>query len=307
MPAFHVEKSIEINVTPDVVYAFLSDFNNWRVWSPWLILEPESKVTVAPEGKQYSWDGKRTGSGEMKITKETPAKRLDTQVTFLKPWKSTSSAWFELKPTANGTHLTWGMDSSLPFFLFFMKKMMTAYIGMDYNRGLNMLKDYLETGAVPSKLTFKGIADFAGCSYIGFKTACAMDSIDEKMKADFGKLFSWNKANPGLLNGIPFSIYHKWDIVKNAVVYTAAFPVKSIPANLPAGAITGTIPATKVNSITHTGNYKHLGNAWSAQYNMQQAKVFKWKKGIDPFETYNTMPGSVAENEQVTEVHFPVA
>lgn len=307
MPAFHVEKSIEIKVAPDVVYAFLSDFNNWRVWSPWLILEPESKVTVAPGGKHYAWDGKRTGSGEMKIEKENPPQRLDTTVTFLKPWKSTSSAWFELKAIASGTHLTWYMDSSLPFFLFFMKKMMTAYIGMDYTRGINMLKDYLETGAVPSQLTFKNVTDYAGCTYVGFRTTCTMDTIGEKMKADFGKLFAFTKDKPDLLSGTPFSIYHKWDIVKNKVEYTAAFPVKTVPTILPAGAVTGSIPAVKVNTIAHTGNYKHLGNAWSAQYSMQQAKVFKWKKGIDPFETYLTMPGAVPENDQVTEVHFPVA
>src|SRR5688572_14360484 len=172
MPAFHVEKSIEINVSPDTVYLSISDFANWRHWSPWLILEPESKVEVKSGGKEYSWEGKRTGSGEMKVLKENPPMRMDMVITFLKPWKSTSSVWFELKPAGRGTHLTWCMDGSLPFFLFFMKKIMTAYIGMDFSRGLGMLKDYLETGNVPSKLTFKGITPYAGCTYVGIRTSC---------------------------------------------------------------------------------------------------------------------------------------
>jgi DNA gyrase inhibitor GyrI len=187
-----------------------------------------------------------------------------------------------------------------------MKKIMTAYIGMDFSRGLGMLKDYLETGNVPSKLTFKGITPYAGCTYVGIRTSCTMETVGASMKSDFDTLIAWASKHKDLVNGIPFSIYHKWDIVNGKVVYTSAVPVKQIPTDLPPGSITGNIPAVLVNTITHTGTYKHLGNAWSAQYNMQQAKVFKWKKGVDPFETYVSMPGTVDENELVTEIHFPV-
>lgn len=307
MPAFHVEKSVEINASPDTVYKFISDFTNWHLWSPWLILEPEAKVDVKPGGKEYSWEGKRTGSGEMKILKEAPPQRLDMVVTFLKPWKSTSKVWLEVKPQGSGTLLTWYMDSSLPFFLFFLKKVMTAYIGMDYTRGLAMLKDYLETGSVPSKLTFKGTTSFPGCTYVGMRTSCTLETVGPKMKTDFDKLTDWVKSHTDTVDGIPFSIYHTWDMVKNKIVYTAAIPVKAIPGNLPADAITGKIPAVQVNTIMHTGLYKHLGNAWAAQYSMQQAKEFKWKKGVDPFETYVSMPGAVPDNELTTLVHFPVS
>lgn len=305
MPAFHVEKSMEINVPPDTVYQFIRDFGNWRIWSPWLILEPEAKVEVKPGGKEYSWEGKRTGSGSMKILRETP-QRMDMTVTFLKPWKSTSSVWFDIKPKGSGTELVWCMDSSLPFFLFFMKKMMTAYIGMDYTRGLTMLKDYLETGSVPSRLTFKGITTYPGCEYVGIRTSCTLETVGPSMKADFDTLGIWMKSHNSLVSGIPFSIYHTWDMVKNKIVYTSAIPVKEIPKDLPAGAITGSLPAMKLNTVSHTGSYKHLGNAWSAQYNMHQAKVFKPKKGVDPFETYVSMPGTVPDNDLVTEIHFPV-
>jgi uncharacterized protein YndB with AHSA1/START domain/DNA gyrase inhibitor GyrI len=307
MPAFHVEKSMEINASPDTVYKFISDFSNWRAWSPWLILEPEAKVNVKSGGKEYSWEGKRTGSGEMKVLNEKPPQRLDMVVTFLKPWKSTSSVWFDVKPSGSGTLVTWSMDGSLPFFLFFMKKMMTAYIGMDYTRGLMMLKDCLETGSVPSILAFKGITNFPGCTYVGMRTSCTLETVGPMMKADFDKLNDWVKAHSDKVSGVPLSIYHRWDLVKNKIEYTSAIPVKEIPATLPAGAITGNIPAVRVNTIAHTGPYKHLGNAWSAQYNMQQAKLFKWKKGVDPFETYVSMPGAVPDNDLITEIHFPVA
>lgn len=264
-------------------------------------------MEVKTGGKEYNWNGKRTGSGEMKVLKENGPHRLDMVVHFLKPWKSTSPVWFELKQQGQATEVTWSMTGSLPFFMFFMTKMMTAYIGSDYDRGLRMLKDYVETGAVPSKLDFKGIHQYTGNKYIGIKTTCTMDTLNTKMADDFGKLSTWAAKNANQMAGSGFSIYHVWDVVENKVVYTSAFPVKEIPNPLPEGFISGTIPAIKVNTISHTGPYKHLGNAWTTQYMMQRGKEFKHRKGIDPFEVYMNMPGQVSDEQLVTEIHFPVA
>ena len=189
MPAIHVAKSIVIQATPEKIFNILSDFHHWPAWSPWLVMEPDASVQVKPDGKFYSWEGKRTGSGEMKVVSERSPHRLDLLVTFLKPWKSSSPVCFELRAQGDDTEVTWHMDSKLPFFMFWMKKMMTAYIGMDYTRGLMMLKEYVEGGKVSSSLSFKGTSLFAGCTYVGIKTSCAMETVNTKMEEDFTKLF----------------------------------------------------------------------------------------------------------------------
>jgi effector-binding domain-containing protein/uncharacterized protein YndB with AHSA1/START domain len=307
MPTFQIAKSITIQASPEKVYSIISDYHHWPVWSPWLITEPGVKIEVKPDGKEYNWQGKRTGSGEMKVLTENGPHRLDMVVHFLKPWKSTSPVWFELKKQGEATEITWGMKGSLPFFMFFLTKVMTAYIGMDYKRGLNMLKDYAETGTVPSKLDFKGVNQYPGNKYIGIKTTCTIETLDTKMGEDFGKLSAWAAQHVNQIAGPGFSIYHAWDVVKDKVVYTAAFPVKEIPSPLPEGFISGSIPAVNVNTIAHIGPYKHLGNAWTTQYMMQRGKEFKHRKGVDPFEVYLNMPGQVPAEQLVTEIHFPVA
>ena len=307
MAKFHVSKSVSISATPERVFTAINDYHQWPAWSPWLILEKGVTINVKENGKEFSWVGNRTGSGEMKVLSENAHQRVDMQLTFLKPWKSTSKVWFELKPEGNQTTLTWGMEGSLPFFLFWMKAMMSAYIGMDYERGLTMLKDYVETGEVPSKLAFDGITDFAGCNYVGVRAACDMDALQTQMSTDFKRLESWGNDYKELIIAPPFSIYHKWDMVKRKVEYTSACPVSEVPASTPSGFISGMIPATKVNTITHTGAYRHLGNAWSAQYNMHRAKEFKVNKKVHPFEIYLTMPGTVPEKELVTVINFPTS
>ena len=126
MPKMHIEKSISIDAPVDKVFKVLNDYNTWSTWSPWLIMEPDAEVKVEEGGKAYSWNGKLVGSGEMKMTAEDVNKSLHMDLTFLTPWKSQAKVWFEFESDGDKTKVTWFMDSSLPFFLFWMKKMMTA-------------------------------------------------------------------------------------------------------------------------------------------------------------------------------------
>lgn len=307
MPKMHIKKAIEISASPEKVFETIGNYNTWKSWSPWLILEPEASVNVADDGKSYSWEGKKVGSGEMKITGEEPGKKLDMDLTFLKPWKSKAKVWFELEETkdASTTNLSWFMESSMPFFMFWMVKSMSAYIGMDYERGLNMLKDYIETGSVPTKLSLEGIKNYPGCKYVGIRKSCPIDQVSNEMSKDFEKLTKWIHENTENIADVPFSIYHKWDLVKGQVDYTSGIPVKEIPSNISGGFISGQIPGTKVYSISHSGPYKHLGNAWSAGYNLIQNKEFKSNKKIPPFEMYPKDPSTTAENDLITIIHFP--
>ena len=306
MPNIHVSKSILIKAPAEQIYRKLNDFSHWTAWSPWLIQEPEAKVDVSVGGKSYAWEGKRIGSGNMAVTAETRNQSIDYDLTFLKPWKSTAKVRFELEPKGESTEVTWFMDSSLPFFLFWMKKSMTAFIESDYQRGLALLKDYAEDGEAHSRLDFKGASTFPGCSYLGIRTNCSMDAVGKQMQDDFTRIWTFIGAHQGLVAGEAFSIYHKWDMVNGRVAYTSGVPVKKIPEDLPEGMLSGKIPQSEVYTVRHTGPYLHLGNAWSALFTMQRTKAFKANKQMDPFETYVNLPGEVPENELITEIHFPI-
>jgi len=276
MPKIRIKRSINIEAPVDNIYKVISDFNDWRPWSPWLLMEPEAKVTVAADAKSYEWEGHRVGSGNMKILEEKENRYIHYDLNFLKPWKSHANTNFTLSQEGNGTKVTWKMDSNLPFFLFFMKKMMEAYVGADYERGLNMLKAYVESGEVPSKLDFTGNKSFGGTRFIGIKTACSIDAVGEKMESDFGKVREY-AVEKNISMKKMMSIYHKWDIPKNKVVYTAALGLEGVPDDLPAEFISGTIPGTVCYVLKHTGQYQHLGNAWSTLYTMMRNKEIKHK------------------------------
>lgn len=249
MPKVNVTRSIHVDVPKEKVKEVLTDFKQWTQWSPWLITEPEAQVTYAEDGNQYAWDGKRIGAGEMRKGNMTND-HLSFDLTFLKPWKSTSITSFDLKETAKGTEVKWNMDSSLPFFMFWMKKLMEGWIGMDYERGLRMLKEKLETGTIQSKLEFQGETDYPGCTFVGIKRTVPMDQIDIAMEKDFSELITAT-AKADNIAGDMFSQYHKWQIVKRSVTYTAGVAVKEIPADLPDHWMVGNLPAGKLHVVRH--------------------------------------------------------
>ena len=304
MTKMYIDKSILIHKKVNEVYNILSDFNHWTVWSPWIITDPEAKVTVAEDAKSYKWSGPITGDGSMTITSEKENENIKIDLLFFKPWKSEAKVWFNLKDEVESTRVSWGMNSNLPFFLFWMKKMMTKMIGMDYMRGLMMLKEYCEEGKVHSALDIKGKGSFDACDYVALKTKTTIDGLGNAMAKDYTKLMEHvMEKHSDKIAGNPFSIYHKWDFVNDGVEYSACIPVNDEIQMLP-GMIKGFYPSTKVYTIHHKGAMHHMGNAWSAQYGRKQAKKISVNKKIDPIEEYLNSPKDTAPNDLEAYVHF---
>lgn len=305
MPKINVSKSIVINTPKEKIKTFLSDFHNWKNWSPWLICEPEVNINYENDGKYYKWEGNRVGVGEMKVIEERESE-IDYDLTFLKPWKSKAKVYFKFTELNEGTKVDWLMESSLPFFMFWMKKAMETYIGMDYGRGLKMLKEELEEGKVKSELEFVGKSNFEGFNYIGVRTNATFSEIDKAMEKDFTNLQGYIADNNIEPIGVPFSEYQKFNIVKDKVVYVAGFPVKEKPENLPNNFFYGSLPRTNMYTVRHKGKYDHLGNAWSTIMMMERNKEFKKNKKANPIEIYLNDPLNNPSEELMVDISMPI-
>ena len=192
--------------------------SNWQKWSPWVIAEPNVKIKLTYDGYYYEWEGDIIGAENLKIFDREVNKSVQMHLSFLKPWKSKATTTFHLKPTPKGTTLTWSMKSKLPFFMIWMKRQMEDFIGMDYDRGLNMLKDLIETGNTNSSLKFKGQKKLYPLQYVGLKRTCPINEIGQNMEQDFTYLLDFLGENySDQLKGKLMSIYHQWKINKNRV------------------------------------------------------------------------------------------
>ena len=175
---FSLGRSKKIDVPIQDVFKMVGDFSSWRTWSPWLCQEPECPVQISgnplEKGHKQEWNGKRIGSGEMILDELKADQLLRYELIFTKPWKSKSEVSFEFVAEGGSTILTWKMKGSVPILLFFLRKMMATFVGADYERGLSMLKELLETGKVLSEVKFRGLASQDGFYYYGIRRSCEL-------------------------------------------------------------------------------------------------------------------------------------
>ena len=308
MPGYNIRRSVLINAPADKVFEAVADFSNWTTWSPWLIAEPDAKVEISENpsavGGKYSWDGELVGSGEVEHKLLDRNSLVQDEIRFRKPFKSVADVGFELNRTGKGTRLTWYMDGYLPWFLFWMKPSIMTFVSMDYDRGLRMLKDWLESGTIHSKIDIRGVETVKPMRVLGVRRQCAIDEVGEAMSQAFNdarEMCARNKLNA---EGTMVSVYHKLDMKKQQFDFTSGFIVESDSLE-PAGMHSWRLPACQAFRVDHQGHYEHLGNGWSVANQHCRYKKLKQSK-VGAFEVYRSTPDNADANDCVTEIYLPL-
>lgn len=346
MNQVRVQKSILIGERAGKVFDFVRDFGNWHKWSPWLIADPDCKVSC--EKSVFKWESEIIGTGSMEVISEEKPHSIKYRLCFLKPWKSEAEVNFIFEKVESDdskdsnedhdsenendesefddsefdddhddhndlsddskkfeTKIIWAMNTSLPFFLFWMKKMITALTGMDYERGLRMLKPVIEKGHHPSRLEFVGETHQPSCEYVGMLQEGKFDEIG-KISECFKKLMEWLSEKEIMPMGSPFSIDHRSDLAGGMFRISACIPIESVPEDLPESFSKGIRPEMRTYAIRHIGPYDFLGNAWAAGMFRSRAKVFSQNKNAECFEVYENDPSKTDAEKLITIVHFPL-
>jgi hypothetical protein len=146
---YSIKRETVINAPDSVVYNNIADFNNFLKWNPWYKAEPSAKIaisgTAGEPGHKYTWDGKKTGQGEMVVKKAEPYKLVEDDLRFIKPFDGSADTQFTLENVPEGTKVVWSMTgqnkSSLDKWMGLMMNMM---MGKDFESGLKDLKDLSE-------------------------------------------------------------------------------------------------------------------------------------------------------------------
>ena len=146
-------REIIINQPKTVVFNYLLLLRNQDNFSVWSRKDPEMIKgllgTDGTVGAVSTWESKMkdVGKGEQEIIKILDGVRIDFELRFLKPFPSTSFAWFETEKISNTrTKVTWGFSGKMnyPMNLMLLTMDMEKMIGKDFEDGLNKLKEILE-------------------------------------------------------------------------------------------------------------------------------------------------------------------
>jgi hypothetical protein len=307
--SLNLSEHIEITSTKDKITSLISNIECWKKWSPWLYLDPKANVVITGEAKipghAQTWSGDLIGSGKMTLT-ALDNHHIYFDLEFYKPFKSKARVVFKIEGGDKGCVVTWSMTSGLPFFLFFLKKQMSAYIKQDFGRGLKMLRDLAQKGEILSRSEYVPVKECAGFFMVGIKFSCSITAMPQEMGKQFGYLQKC--MSEGLLDK-PLgylSLVEKFDPANDVCTIAAAAYYEKRPSKTE-GFYIREVGSHKAVGMHHFGSYEHLGNSWAKLSCLIRHKKMKLKKKFPMYEIYRSMPGEVEEAMVHTEILAPIA
>jgi hypothetical protein len=151
---YSVGKDVIVNKPKAIVFEYLKFLKNQNKFSVWGSVDPNMKTvftgTDGTVGFVSAWESdsnKNVGKGEQEILKIVDGERIDYEIRFLKPFKSTSWAYItSIAINDNQTKVHWGFAGKMkyPTNLTMLFMHMEKMVGGDLEKGLQNLKAILE-------------------------------------------------------------------------------------------------------------------------------------------------------------------
>lgn len=149
---FRVERSLTIAAPSDELFSEINDLRKAHTWSPWIELDRNAKIAFAGPavgvGASSTWSGNnRLGEGRQTIVESRPNELVRIKLDFKRPFESTATAEFALKPQGDQTLVSWALLGRHNLFF----KTMCLFLnhdkmcGVHFERGLANLKSLAES------------------------------------------------------------------------------------------------------------------------------------------------------------------
>ena len=307
-----VEVSIEIDAHPATIFALVNDFHRFTLWSPWVETDPNARFlhSGANRGENaiLTWDGSIIGSGSQMITESRP---FDYVGIVMNPGETgEAKSWFALTPGVGTTMVTWGFEADYGMNILgrYFASMLGGVVASDYKDGLAALKDLAESlpSADFSDIEIEHIVvEASDIAYLPATSRPEPAAISEAMGAAYFQILNFIDQHDLSEAGAPLSITR--DFSGAELSFDAAIPIRGLNDATPrntVGVRIGQTYAGPVIRVRHMGSYRQLS------VTHRKISAYLAALGIErngpAWESYVSDPGSVAENELMTYVYYPI-
>jgi hypothetical protein len=297
-PNYDVNREIEIEASPELVWSNIDDLTQWEMWSPWGLADTTMVITygaiTSGLGASYSWVGEEAGTGEMTISVAEPYTYQEVELVFTAPFETQSIGYFRLEPTETGTRLIWGNKGSFPFGMRFMVSSMDEWMGPDFEKGLNNLKELTEKQAAEAgptvDVTEAEIVDMPAIDYYyTYSENVPWTEIGAQMEEGFGALMAAAGPEAGNMTMAPFAIYTMWDEATQTCSFRNCVSLSS---------------EIQTSELVMKGNYpggRAVHMAIEAFLEENELLTFS-----EAWEIYENDPMEVAPEDIITRIAYPL-
>jgi effector-binding domain-containing protein len=311
----HVERSINIDRPPAVVFGVLNNFQHFQTWSPWSERDPNARYQYSgPDqgvGARMSWSGdpRQVGSGWQEIRVSEPFRMIRTHLAF--EGQGEADAYFEIRPVGEGSRVEWGFDTDVTENRSFLGAVMGKYMGLfmdrwiggDYEFGLDRLKDYAESfpDADFSEIEIERVeVSSQPILYVSTSSGASSEAIARALGAAFGEISRFMSSRGLAHNGMPMSINHSWD--EDSYEFDAAIPVDRNEVSTSGNVQFGFTPSGIAVRAVHVGPYTELDETYEKL--IAYMSVNRLGHSGVSWEHYISDPGDTPEDQLVTHVYF---
>lgn len=256
----HVEKTISIKQSPELLKAELNSFKNFHEhWSPFTEKDSAMKVEYTGEpgtvGSKYKWSGNaEVDEGTIEYLGWS-GDTLKEKITF--GGQGDANLSFVLTVDSAGCSVTWGIDIAIAFmrrpFMLFIP--MEKFLGEDFSKGLAKLKKYAEAQASPKTYSIETI-NLPAINYIGIKETVMFADMAGFYERAYAELFSDKSIVP---LSAPSSVFLSYDAVAGKAEILACVAIEK---KLNQSKFTQIVyPASSACVINFYGAYNKVGPA----------------------------------------------
>ena len=249
---------------------------------------------------------KNSGQGTVTNTK-VEGNKMTFSMHFIEPFEATPDGYVMVEDAGNGaTKATWAFHGENTFISGGMMKLMDL-VGMglknDYDRGLQLLKEYSEEHAKDLPASDADIVEtqFPGHTYATIRKTLSTD--ENTMMKFFDESYQTLGKNAGKrINGPASCLAYNWDEKNKTADLAPSFPVSGDePVN---GATMVTVAPSKAYMTVLKGNYDGMEAAHGDMGKFLAAKNIQPKLVI---EEYIKGPGDTKDASQwVTNIYYLV-
>ncbi len=306
---YDVRRSLFMQVESQRVFDKVRDLSTWQEWSPWLMHEPETRLSYSnpadQEGAWYRWDGQRVGAGQITHERFEAPQRIEQKIEFTRPFKSVSKVSWEFVPQANGTEVTWRIQGRMPFLLRFMTATTQRMIARDYDLGLALLRGLLDPSAERPRIEFVGRVQLPVKSALAIPFTGDIDLMIRAMQSGFTSLAAHVEQSGGGIAGSPFTAYHQVNLKTMRFRCDLALPVSDAT---PRGEFEKKqFPGGAYFKVTLQGSYGFLESTWHSAISHIRMLQQKRDRTRPSYEVYENDPAAVVHsNEILTSLYIPI-
>jgi effector-binding domain-containing protein len=268
---YYIERGLEIKTPKSLIYNYARYFKNFSEWSPWQVLDPNMTITIGGTdgmpGATYNWKGnKKIGAGTQTITAITPD-QITTNIDLEHTFDGVATMSFEDK--GGSTWVKWSYDLTIdfPWNGFAMLTDVDAFVGVDFQRGLENLKKVCEEKAALryNNFTIEEL-DLPLRNYASIRGQT--DTMPEAAMAfyenNIAKILTWAQGNNIALEGSPSGIFWGWANGKYDMAAAMSVPAGVVP---PKGIAVFQAGDQKALVLEHYGPYDKTMKAHQAMDN----------------------------------------